>query len=154
MPFKKFVEIGRAVYINYGKDQGKCAIILDIVNEKRVLIEGPETDVERQVIPVRRLTLTKFKVPILKNQRTGVVKKAIQKFKLQEKWSQTGAGKKLSNKTKRANLSDFDRFKVMLLKKRLNKTVVARAHKLRKEGASKQAAAPKKEVKDAKKGKK
>jgi len=32
------VEIGRAVYINYGKDQGKLAVILDIVNENRVLI--------------------------------------------------------------------------------------------------------------------
>ena len=150
MPFKHFVEIGRSVYVNYGKDQGKLAVILDILNENRVLIEGPESNVERQVIPIRRLTLTRFRVPVLKNQRSGFVRKAIQKFKLQEKWGQTGAAKKLVAKAKRASLGDFDRFKVMLLKKRLNKTVVAKANKLRNEGGK--PAAPKKEApKEAKK---
>ena len=155
MPFTKFVEIGRAVYINYGKDQGKLAVILDVLNEKRVLIEGPSSGVERQVIPIRRLTLTKFNVPVLKNQRSGLVRKAIEKSKLVENWGKTGAAKKLVQKARRASLTDFERFKAMLLKKRLNKTVFARSRKLKKEGgATKQAAAPKKEAKEVKKGKK
>jgi hypothetical protein len=47
------------------------------------------------------------------------VRKAIQKFKLTEKWGQTGAAKKIQAKGIRASLGDFDRFKVMLLKKRV-----------------------------------
>ena len=34
--FTRFVEIGRVVTINYGKDEGKNAVVIDIVNQNRV----------------------------------------------------------------------------------------------------------------------
>ena len=50
---------------------------------------------------------------------------AIKAFGLEEKWSATGFAKKLDNQTKRQNLTDFERFQVVLLKRELGKKVRA-----------------------------
>ena len=47
MVFHKFIEIGRVVCLNYGRDSGKTAVVLDILDENRILIEGPTTGVPR-----------------------------------------------------------------------------------------------------------
>jgi len=52
-----------------------------------------------------------------------LLRKKIQKFDLNKKWGETSYGKKLAAKKTRANLNDFDRFKVMILKKRLNRAI-------------------------------
>ena len=48
MVFKKFVEIGRVVVINYGPYAGKIAVIVDILNTTRVLVHGPKEGVRKQ----------------------------------------------------------------------------------------------------------
>jgi hypothetical protein len=50
------------------------------------------------------------------------LKKKIAKFALEKKLSETGYAKKVAEKKIRANLSDFERFKVMVLKKRVYNT--------------------------------
>lgn len=71
--------MGRVVKINYGLDAGKLATIVEILNDKRVLVDGPTTGVARQVIPIRRLLLTKFKVNATRGLRTGLLKRVIEK---------------------------------------------------------------------------
>jgi large subunit ribosomal protein L14e len=73
--FTKFVQIGRVVRIVYGKDEGKLATIVDILNDKRVLIDGPTSGVARQIIPIRRLSLTSFHLKdVLRGQRSVLLK--------------------------------------------------------------------------------
>ena len=73
--YKKFIQPGRVAYINYGKDLGKVVIIVDIADERRVLVDGPTTSFPRVLYPVKRLTLTNLKVTgVLKGARTGTVK--------------------------------------------------------------------------------
>lgn len=38
--FTKFVQVGRAVYINQGPDAGKVGVIVNILNENRVQVDG------------------------------------------------------------------------------------------------------------------
>lgn len=38
--YTKFVEVGRVVRVNFGAEAGKLATIVDILNDKRVLIDG------------------------------------------------------------------------------------------------------------------
>ncbi|EGR27465.1 ribosomal protein, putative [Ichthyophthirius multifiliis] len=119
--FNKFVQVGRVVYINFGSDKGKLAVIVDIVNQNRVLVDGD--NVKRQVIPIKRVNLTKFHITDVKlHQRTTVLRKKIQKFDLNKKYAETAFAKRQAVKAKRASLTDFDRFKVMVLKKRLART--------------------------------
>ena len=50
MPFKKFVEIGRVAVLNgEGPNKGKIAAIVNVIDQNRVLVDGPTSGVLRQV---------------------------------------------------------------------------------------------------------
>jgi len=51
------LEIGRIVFITYGPSIGKIGMVLDIVDEKRILIDGP---CGRQIINIKRITIISF----------------------------------------------------------------------------------------------
>merc|ERR1711976_98021 len=95
MSGQMLMQVGRVVYINYGPCKGKTAVVVDIVDENRIMISGPTTGVARQVIPVKRLALTRFLIKtVLRNQHEGNLEKNIKAFNLDKKWAQTGFAKK------------------------------------------------------------
>ena len=116
MGFKKFVEIGRVAIVNYGPLAGKVAVIVDILNTTRVLIHGPKEGVRRQEISLKRLTLTDFKLDIKRGIHKDNLIKAIEEYKLDDKFKESNYAKKVEKRKLRANLTDFDRFKVMRLR--------------------------------------
>mmetsp|Transcript_28891 Transcript_28891/g.79311 ORF Transcript_28891/g.79311 Transcript_28891/m.79311 type:complete len:133 (+) Transcript_28891:90-488(+) len=120
--FKRFMEVGRIVLINYGPEEGKLATVVDIVDQNKCLIDGPAdiTGVARQVISYTRVALTDLTVKIEKNAKKGDIKAAWESEDILAKWEATSWAKKLASKKKRANLSDFGRFKVMVAKKQKN----------------------------------
>ncbi|CAG8591396.1 128_t:CDS:2, partial [Paraglomus occultum] len=116
--FKRLVEVGRVVFINYGEHKGKLAVIVDIVDHNRALIDGPLDDVPRQSLAFRRLVLTDIVLPKLpRGAGSAVIKKLCEKEDLHGKWQQTAWAKKLKVRATRAALTDFERFKLMKLKK-------------------------------------
>mmetsp|Transcript_21077 Transcript_21077/g.25045 ORF Transcript_21077/g.25045 Transcript_21077/m.25045 type:complete len:135 (+) Transcript_21077:128-532(+) len=122
MVFTRYVEVGRVVLINYGPEEGKLATIIDIVDQNKCLIDGPVniTGVTRQMISFKRIALTDLKADICRNARQKTLTKAWVDGKISETWEATSWAKKLSSKKKRAKLSDFGRFKVMVAKKEKN----------------------------------
>ena len=118
MGFKKFVEVGRVALINYGDDYGKICVIVDIAGPTEVLIDGPKLGVARQLINLRKLSLTALTIKINKGARTGTLQDAILKEKLIEKWANTTQALKLKKKAIREKLNDFERFQVMVLHRR------------------------------------
>eukprot|EP01039_Chlorochromonas_danica_P006595 gene6595-7288_t len=126
MPFTRFVEVGRVVLINYGPDAGKIATVVDVVDGKRILIDGPQnvTGVHRQVITTQRVTLTPVVATGLRhNASQKSLTKAWTEQNIKEKWEATAWAKKLAVKKARATAGDFDRFKVMIAKKQKAKIV-------------------------------
>ena len=119
MTFTRYVEVGRIVLINFGPETGKLATIIDIVDSNKCLIDGPAdiTGVTRQVIAFGRISLTDLTVKIQRNARAGTLKKAWTDADTLNKWESCSWAKKLAAKKKRASLTDFDRFKVMIAKK-------------------------------------
>jgi large subunit ribosomal protein L14e len=128
MVFNRFVEVGRVVLINYGPDAGKLATIIEIVDQKRVMIDGPQslTGVHRQVIGIKRVNLTDIVVKCPRNAKQKNLTKAWKEQDVMAKWKATAWAKKLEKREKRANLSDFDRFKVMVAKKQKSE-IIAKA---------------------------
>ena len=57
------VSLGRVVYINFGQDAGKLAVVIDIIDGKRVVVDGPTTGVQKHVLSNRRFALTRFRIP-------------------------------------------------------------------------------------------
>ena len=75
MVFTRFVEIGRVVFVNYGPEEGKLAVIVDVVDINTALIDGPSTGVEKQVMPFKRISLTEYVLKIKRNAKSANIAK-------------------------------------------------------------------------------
>merc|ERR1712054_643618 len=95
----RLVEVGRVVVINGDHpDAGRLAAIVEIIDHKRVLVEGPSSNPERAT-------------------RHATLKQRWEKSEIDSKWEQTNWAKKREQKSRRDNLTDFECFKVLRLKK-------------------------------------
>ncbi len=148
MVFKRFVEVGRVIIINYGPLTGKLAVIVDILTTTKVIVQGLKGGVRRQELSLRRVTLTDDKINIKRGAKRDEVFKAIEEYKLDDKYKNSTFAKKAEKREKRANLTDFDRFKVMRLRQ---KRAVLRHMALKKLGKGKGKEGGKKGKKDGKK---
>ncbi|XP_073973278.1 ribosomal protein L14 [Rhodnius prolixus] len=150
MPFKRFVQTGRVAYISDGRYKGKLCAIVDVINQTRALVDGPETGVPRSGIRLNQLHLTKFRLRFPFTASTRVVRKAWKDDKLDEKWKESMWAKKVEAKKKRLALTDFDRFKLRHARQVRNKLRTSAFLYLKKK-AKKDAAAKKPEKKVEKK---
>ncbi|CAO1319896.1 unnamed protein product [Diamesa tonsa] len=132
MGFTRFVQSGRIARISRGRYKGKLVAIVDVIDQNRVLIDGPLTKVPRQQYPVSHLHLTKFVVKFPFTAPTRVVKKALEEFKLKEKWSTTLWAERAKAKYQRSNMTDFERFKLRLVKRSKNRMIEPAYEKLKK----------------------
>ena len=130
MGYNRFVQVGRVARINYGPQEGKLATIVDILTDKRVLIDGE--GISRQAIPVRRLQLTKQVLKVGRGIRTGKLSKLIAKENVQKTFNESSIGRAYASQSRRQELTDFERFKVLALRRRLSKLVRARQDKKKK----------------------
>lgn len=86
--------------------------------DEQAIVDGPSSGVPRQTIAYRHLTLTTHIVPKLaRGAGTGAVRKQFDASGVATKWASSAWAKKRAAVSARRATSDFDRFKVMLLKK-------------------------------------
>ncbi|PVU88154.1 hypothetical protein BB559_005703 [Furculomyces boomerangus] len=133
---KRLVQVGRVVVLNHGSNTGRIAVIVDILDHNRALIDGPTTGVHRQIISFSHVTLTDIvmnKLP--RTIGTTALKRAIKAQHIDEAWNKTAWAQKLAVRNIRGGLSDFDRFKVMRLKKQQRVIVQAQINTLKKSSA-------------------
>ncbi|KAK0426291.1 hypothetical protein QR680_009625 [Steinernema hermaphroditum] len=132
MIYQRFVEIGRVVYVAKGNDSGKLAVIVDVVDGRRALIDGPSSDVRRSVRNFNDLYLTKFKVNIQHGMRSVNVKKAFDDAEIAAKFTESAWAKKIASKALKAQMTDFDRYKLMRAKQARNRLIRVEMGKIRK----------------------
>ncbi|CDR47768.1 CYFA0S37e00430g1_1 [Cyberlindnera fabianii] len=113
----RLVEVGRVVLVNKGQYAGKLATIVEIIDHKRALVDGPTTGVPRQSISLAHVVLTPLTFSLPRGSRTATVAKKFTAAGVAEKWAESAWAKKIAQRETRRALSDFDRFKVMVLKK-------------------------------------
>ena len=138
MVFKRFVEVGRVIIINYGPLTGKLAVIVDILTTTKVIVQGLKGGVRRQELSLRRVTLTDDKINIKRGAKRDEVLKAIEEYKLDDKYKKSTFAKRAEKREKRANLTDFDRFKVMRLRQKRSALRHTALKKLGKKGGKKE----------------
>ena len=133
------VEVGRVVSINYGPLAGRVAVIVDIVDQARALIDGPSalTGVRRQTMPIRNLSLTPLTVPIARGVREGTLKRKVEASAVLTTWQSSNWARKAARHQQRRQLTDFQRFELMLLRKRRSRAVGTELAKLRRDAAAK-----------------
>jgi len=120
-----FFQHGRVCCINFGPDAGKLCCIVNFIDSTRALVDGPKslTGVARQSIPFKRLSLTPIKIKILPDAKSATLDKIYKTDGVLAKWANLPWAKKLDRQEKRRNLTDFDRFKVMILRKKRSKLI-------------------------------
>ncbi|KAK0703560.1 ribosomal protein L14-domain-containing protein [Lasiosphaeria miniovina] len=112
------IEVGRVLKL----ETGSLAVIVEIIDHKRALVDGPSADprlaTARSEVSFANTLLTPLFIEKLpRGARSGAVKKAWEKSEIDAKWKETNWAKKQVKQERRQALSDFDRFKVMRLKK-------------------------------------
>lgn len=109
-----------------GEHKNKLAVIVEIVDHNRVLVDGPSSGVPRHVASLKHVNLTKFVVEkVARSCSSKAVQKRFEEQAIAAKWAETAAAKKVARQTIRAGLTDFDRFKVMVLQKKRSRIVKA-----------------------------
>jgi large subunit ribosomal protein L14e len=126
MGFARQVQVGRVVVMTYGPDAGKLAVITEIIDHGRVVVDGPSTGVKRQAVSFKRASLTPIVLNIPRGVGSTALLKKIKDQDLEGKWNKTSWARKIAKRSTRAALSDFDRFKLMLARKK-KATIVNKA---------------------------
>merc|ERR1712121_27028 len=126
MVFKKFIEIGRIVYVP-GKG---LAAVVDVIDKNHILVDSPAAN-SRRSVNLKNVQLTKFKIEYLHGARTKNVIKAWNAADIDAKWAETSWAKNLAKKSLRSNLTDFDRFKLMKLKQAKASIIKAQLNKMK-----------------------
>merc|ERR1712110_454790 len=98
MVFSRFVEVGRVVLINYGPDAGKLATIIDIIDQNKCLVDGPQdiTGVSRQTVSYSRISLTDLTVKTQRGARAKTLKKTWADADTLATWEASSWAKKLA----------------------------------------------------------
>ncbi|CAN6622417.1 large ribosomal subunit protein eL14B [Trichomonascus vanleenenianus] len=110
----RLVELGRVVLLK----NGKLATIVEIIDHKRVLIDGPKTGVPRQGVALAQVTLTPHVIPnIARAMGTTAVGKKWEASGIDAKWAASAWAQKIERRNRRRELTDFERFQVLVLKK-------------------------------------
>eukprot|EP00178_Gracilaria_changii_P013458 TRINITY_DN38054_c0_g1_i1.p1 TRINITY_DN38054_c0_g1~~TRINITY_DN38054_c0_g1_i1.p1 ORF type:complete len:129 (+),score=24.45 TRINITY_DN38054_c0_g1_i1:25-411(+) len=127
MGYNRFVQVGRVVRVTYGPHEGKLATIVDVLGTNRVLIDGE--DVPREIINVQRIQLTSQVIGVKRGAKHGKVKAIVKKEKVAEKFAASSLGKAYARQARRQSLTDFERFKVLTLRRKLSKLTRAKVAK-------------------------
>jgi len=131
----RMVEVGRVVLFQNGPYAGRLATIVEIIDHKRALVDGPSKDhpVPRHAISLSDTVLTPIVIAKLPRAAgRGAVAKAWEKTEVESKWAESTWAKKIQQRERRRALTDFERFKVMKLKKQARFEIRKTAAGLRK----------------------
>ncbi|KAJ2989132.1 hypothetical protein NUW58_g3625 [Xylaria curta] len=120
-PSWRTVEVGRLVLINNGPYTGRIAAIVEIISEKRVLVDGPSSE-EKLVVPkgpiaLSDVLLTDLKLEIPRAVRTGTLQNFWEKAEIDKKWQQSKWAQRSQRTERRKALTDFQRFQLLRAKK-------------------------------------
>jgi len=130
------VKVGRVCLINNGEDNGKLCTILDIIDQNRALVDGPVemTGVHRQQLNFKSLSLTPQTIIIGRNPRPSTLATALMKAKVLENFAKSNWAKKNVKAQFTKSLTDFDRFRHMILHKKRQDLIKREMARLRKAG--------------------
>merc|ERR1712160_216341 len=116
-----FVEIGTVCCFNYGPNAGKIGVILDIMDSNKVLFDGPE--ITRGLASLKHLSITPIKCNSLVLAKPRLPSNLWKNKIFKANGTKLLGPKKIVSADTRLNLTDFDRFKVMLLRKEKSRIV-------------------------------
>ncbi|XP_037086013.1 60S ribosomal protein L14-like [Pollicipes pollicipes] len=100
-----------------GPLQGKICAVVNIIDQNRVLVDGPCTGVRRQVVNLKNVHITTLRIRIPHTASTPMVREQWVGRHVSETWEDSRWCRNLRAKQRSQNLTDFERFKLWKLRK-------------------------------------
>ena len=118
MTFTRFVEVGRLCKV---ENTVGWAVITEIISTNRVLCVFENNKRSRLEVPLRRVTLSNYTVSIQRGAKTAAVLKALKEAlpAIEKEHAARKSGLKANRSLRKRQTTDFERFKIMVLKKRV-----------------------------------
>ncbi|CAD0015590.1 unnamed protein product [Aureobasidium pullulans] len=114
----RLVEVGRVVLFSSGIYAQKLAAVVEIIDHKRGPSSDPKAAVPRHSASLSDLSLTPIVIEKLPRAAGHTALKALwEKDSVDSKWNNSAWAKNRERSVKRKQLTDFERFKVMRLRK-------------------------------------
>lgn len=154
--FKRFIQVGRVVLIQRGYNEGKLAVVIDVVDHNRAFVDGPLSGVKRQSMSFKNLAITDIVIKIprygcqnsciplplrathhFSSCREKTLKAAWEKADVTAQWEKTAWAKTRAARATRAASTDFDRFKINVAKHKRNLLIRQEQKRLAKAGSKK-----------------
>lgn len=132
MLYKRYIEIGRVCYIRLGENAGKTCVVVDLVDQKHLLVDGPHNGLSRSTIRLNQVAITDLKINIPRGCKTAKVNKELVKAEMVSKISNLNLHKKAESKIAKAGLGDFARFQARVAKTAHNRKIRSAVRKLKK----------------------
>merc|ERR1712110_71826 len=108
----------------------KPAAIVNVISLNRLLVD--DGNCGRFEVNCRNIKLTDLKIKIAFGARPGTVKKAWAAAGMTDAFAATDLATKMATKATRANLSDFERYKVIRLRQARTRIINQEVGKLKK----------------------
>ena len=132
MLYERFIEVGRVCYVRLGEYAGKTCVVVDLVDQKHLLVDGPTTGVPRCVMRLNQVAITDLKITIPRGCKSKKVRCELTKEDISTKFLSTGLSLKAEAQKSKSALGDFDRFKIRVSKTAHNRKVRTTVRKLKK----------------------
>merc|ERR1711915_164016 len=132
MTFRKFVQIGRVVFLNDGRYKGKLAVVVDIIDGNRALIDGPCSDVPRQAFKFSEMYLTKYMLKIQRSMRSKGIRQEWERLRISQQFAASQWQQNIEKSKIRTDMTDFDRYKLGRAKQSRNKIIKDAFHRIKK----------------------
>jgi len=132
----RMIEPGRICQIVWGEHYRKLVAIVEFIDRTRVLVDGGNgalSDYGRNSMPMRRIQVTKFRIPLSRGASSDDVAEGATKYNVVELWKKSAAGRRNECIQRREQLNDFGRFKLYFIRQKFRNTVNGELHKLRAE---------------------
>ncbi|OIR57505.1 MAG: 60S ribosomal protein L14 [Amphiamblys sp. WSBS2006] len=116
---RKFVEVGRLAVAVRGEEKEEVCVIVDVVDQKRVIVDAPSAAFTRKEIKTVDLALLGVLVGIERAAEKKELSSAFQTGNVMEQVAADEGYQRISREKRRRDLNDFERFQVeTLLQKR------------------------------------
>jgi len=136
---RKYMELGRVVLITNGRNRNTIAMVVDIVDQNWVMIDGTVFDQleqgrssERRLCNIKDLQLTHLKTKIRYRANAKWLKWRIAEAKLVEEWHKCPTFQKLEDRRHKKLSTDLERWRVQYNRKQRSFLIKAKYGKLKK----------------------
>mgnify|MGYP001083159316 CR=1 FL=1 len=131
---RNFVEIGRVIYVRFGKNKDTLAVITDIIDHNWIFADGRAfpNGMKRGPLNIKDIALTHMKLKMGHGLRHRHLKELVAKEDILNKWKKTTIARRLEKQKNKLNSTDLERWRIQYNRRQRSSLIKVKFNKLKK----------------------